>query len=530
MRSEVRSRGSHPSTKVPAVDIETGKDPSPNKTGKDPSPNKDGRRPRRRDGRKNSLVAKLFGKVAKAKLRRYLLLIQRDPKRIWTVALSMIILALLACLLVALLLYLEIGRDGKGRSIAYSLSRPPGIIFNNIATTIDTQFWLPPPGIEKNETEGDWDYGNLSLDFFEEDSGTRQLYHDYDMDSASYRLPDAKRDDDLDGYYNLDDDAKRGAYIDPKKNCRRISEHRVNFQNCNLFHEQDEVELGIKFLGEGAYRQTSYKLSQRSEPEEDNFEFIRMDAMVAERLSASPRTFDIYGYCGLGILSEFFYHGDIEEVVIQGDGYAEQDLHDEAGLRPGNDLNGAEKLILALDMAEGIAVMHGYSGGIIVHDDIQLSQFLLNEDKSMLKINDFNRAEFMLFDESSQEYCKYRNGKGGGNWRAPEEYKDGPLDEKIDVWSLGNNMYGLLTGLYPLYWMDDKQMKKAVMRGETAYIDPRYKTRSPEEGRLAEIIEQCFRFSPDDRPSIFEVVTFLRRAVVECLGENVSSREILKRL
>ena len=36
-------------------------------------------------------------------------------------------------------------------------------------------------------------------------------------------------------------------------------------------------------------------------------------------------------------------------------------------------------------------------------------------------------------------------------WRAPEEYKDAPLTEKIDVWSLGNNLYSLLTGLDPLY-------------------------------------------------------------------------------
>jgi serine/threonine protein kinase len=31
-------------------------------------------------------------------------------------------------------------------------------------------------------------------------------------------------------------------------------------------------------------------------------------------------------------------------------------------------------------------------------------------------------------------------------WRAPEEYLDYPLNEQIDIWSLGNNMYSLLTG------------------------------------------------------------------------------------
>lgn len=146
----------------------------------------------------------------------------------------------------------------------------------------------------------------------------------------------------------------------------------------------------------------------------DNFEFVRMDAMVAERLSSSPRTFDIFGFCGVGIMSEFFYHGDIEHLVIGGDGHAEQD-YDREELQPKNDLTGKEKLVLALEMAEGIAVMHGYDGGIIVHDDIQLPQYLLNKEKTMLKINDFNRAEFMLFDETTQKYCPYQNGKGNGN-------------------------------------------------------------------------------------------------------------------
>lgn len=214
----------------------------------------------------------------------------------------------------------------------------------------------------------------------------------------------------------------------------------------------------------------------------DNFEFVRMDAMVAERLSSTPRTFDIYGFCGLGIISEFFYHGDIEGLVIGGDGHAQQD-YDREELQPQNDLTGKEKLVLALEMAEGIAVLHGYGGGPIVHDDIQLPQYLLNKEKTMLKINDFNRAEFMLFDETTQKYCRYRNGQGNGNvrvlfligrskeirqcshlllflqWRSPEEYKDGLLNEKIDIWSLGNNMYALLTGLNPIYWTNTDGVK-----------------------------------------------------------------------
>ena len=69
----------------------------------------------------------------------------------------------------------------------------------------------------------------------------------------------------------------------------------------------------------------------------------------------------------------------------------------------------------------------------------------------------------MLYDEEHGEYCKYKNGVGPGDvstvshwqtwpklkslsffpfsfqFRAPEEYLNKPLDEKIDIFSLGNN-------------------------------------------------------------------------------------------
>jgi serine/threonine protein kinase len=141
-----------------------------------------------------------------------------------------------------------------------------------------------------------------------------------------------------------------------------------------------------------------------------------MDAIVAERLSSSPRTFDLFGFCALSILSEYFYHDDIESVVAPGSGYMKaKDLHDEDELKPQNDLTAPQKLALALEMAEGLADLHGYSGGLIIHDDVQLSQYLFNEDKSVLKLNDFNRAEFAFWDEANQEYCRYENGRGGGN-------------------------------------------------------------------------------------------------------------------
>ena len=142
-----------------------------------------------------------------------------------------------------------------------------------------------------------------------------------------------------------------------------------------------------------------------------------MDAVVAERLTSSPRTFDMYAFCGLTIISEFFPHGDLEDAAVpNGEGYRKTKDRNEL-LKPHNSFTAMEKLSVATQMAESIADLHGYPGGVIVHGDIQLSQFLYTEDKSIIKINDFNRAEFMLWDEENGEYCRYTNGRGHGNVR-----------------------------------------------------------------------------------------------------------------
>jgi hypothetical protein len=147
-----------------------------------------------------------------------------------------------------------------------------------------------------------------------------------------------------------------------------------------------------------------------------HYEYVRIDAIVAERLTASPRIFDIYGMCGLSILSEFFPHGDMEEFIILEDGYAEpEELEDEDEVKPQNDLTAIEKLTIALDMAESIADLHSYPGGVIVHGDITPGQFLYNSDKSHIILNDFNRAEWMSWDDKKKDYCRHTSGPGKGN-------------------------------------------------------------------------------------------------------------------
>ena len=180
-----------------------------------------------------------------------------------------------------------------------------------------------------------------------------------------------------------------------------------------------------------------------------------------------------------------------------------------------------------------------------VHDDVQLCQWLKKDDGT-LKLGDFNRAEVMEYNTKKERYCKYVNGESYGNvsllrvmrrwavtnsrflallliliafldvcialqYRAPEEFDEDYLNEQIDVFSFGNNIYGLLTGLWVFYDVDDDgEVHKKLIDGTRAYIDPRWKERSYIEVKLMELTEKCWIEDVDERIDIFGAVKELR--------------------
>jgi serine/threonine protein kinase len=108
----------------------------------------------------------------------------------------------------------------------------------------------------------------------------------------------------------------------------------------------------------------------------------------------------------------------MEDVAVPVDGYiTPEKLNDGSELKPQNDLKALQKLEICTQMAEALADLHGNLNGVIVHQDMQLSQFLWNADKSRVKLNDFNRAEYMLWDDEAKDYCRYLEGPGNGNVR-----------------------------------------------------------------------------------------------------------------
>jgi serine/threonine protein kinase len=98
-----------------------------------------------------------------------------------------------------------------------------------------------------------------------------------------------------------------------------------------------------------------------------------------------------------------------------GDGYMKQkDLNDKDDVHPRNNFTPLEKLKFALEMAESLAILHGHEEGRIVHDDVQLCQWLRNREGKLV-LGDFNRAQILDWNEENQEYCGYNNGYAFGN-------------------------------------------------------------------------------------------------------------------
>lgn len=313
---------------------------------------------------------------------------------------------------------------------------------------------------------------------------------------------------------------------DDKVNCKSISWYHSKYPNCNSIHELSFIN-NTQVLSYGYYRDvlryhdrisTKYGSSIKTlryehSYNEESYEMIRIDALVMEKLTFSKYIADIYGFCGTSILQELFMD-DVEDVFVPRE--------------PSIDINGNEitkyttnkftplqKLHIALDLAYPINDLHNYnSTAIIVHDDIQMGQYLFSFENE-LKLNDFNRAEIMFFNKEKQKYCAFSNGKVYGKFRSPEEVRDKPLNEKIDVYSYGNILYNLLTGLSIYYDMnDDEDAQDKIVNGETPYIDSIHKNSTNVDVQaFVHLMERCWSLKPDDRPTMKQVIGYLQNAI-----------------
>lgn len=184
-----------------------------------------------------------------------------------------------------------------------------------------------------------------------------------------------------------------------------------------------------------------------------NYERHRRDALAMERMTQSPHVVDIYGYCGNSGLFQYGTGGDILDRV-----WPREQEH--------NNMSLLEKLEIATQVAMAVADLHNFDKegqASIAHTDITPSQFILVD--GVYKLNDFNRARFIRWSANHNKPCGYYIGKNPGKSRSPEEYLYDEQSEKVDVYSMGNIFYTLLTELWPFENITEKAAQQLVMEG-----------------------------------------------------------------
>ena len=302
--------------------------------------------------------------------------------------------------------------------------------------------------------------------------------------------------------------------------CVRPDWHRYSFPTCNEVHGVNlrtmilrgmrERPKRVGYVSSGLWRSVFAVIAgdehevavlkmmkSKHEVNDRNMDRHRRDGLVMERLSGSPNVVDIYGYCGNSVLTEFAPM-TVDDVIYSRNGRSAPD-----GMVTAETPEG--RMHLAMGVMKGLAALHDIDGGPIVHADIQAKQFLISPHGEV-KVNDFNRCRFMAYHKRNNRPCKFIIPTSPGKSRSPEEYKEDYLDEKLDVYSGANVLYGILTGNKAWYQFSSSETKEYVKKGAIPYIADELRMPNTLDAVLANLTELAYEVDPSKRISAHHLV------------------------
>lgn len=90
--------------------------------------------------------------------------------------------------------------------------------------------------------------------------------------------------------------------------------------------------------------------------------------------------------------------------------------------------------------------------------------------------------------------------------RSPEEYAYKPQTEKVDVYSMGNIFYSILTLKYPFERERAKEVYQRVSNGERPLIPESIRNSTdPYDRTMLEAIDMCWKQDPTERATARQV-------------------------
>eukprot|EP00594_Rhizosolenia_setigera_P011615 CAMPEP_0178958884 /NCGR_PEP_ID=MMETSP0789-20121207/11922_1 /TAXON_ID=3005 /ORGANISM="Rhizosolenia setigera, Strain CCMP 1694" /LENGTH=658 /DNA_ID=CAMNT_0020641703 /DNA_START=106 /DNA_END=2085 /DNA_ORIENTATION=- len=377
---------------------------------------------------------------------------------------------------------------------------------------------------------------------------------------------DDERNKDKNSWWNtgrLKGPKKKKSVEDLSPNCSYQKWQTVSYPTCNSMHEIDlgtalgmekfgtklpgdllgensipvdvlEGEDSTHYVGSGLWRNVwrvsdSFGALERFssvlkmmkidvEVDERNIDRHRRDAITMERFTSNPNVVSIYGYCANNVLIQYVGMG-LDKMIYR-------NVDDRSGNFTRKTPLG--RLQLALEVARGIAALHETNSGTntpIVHADIQAKQYLVDGKNGHIVLNDFNRCRFLGMHEKSYQACPTRIPSAPGDFRSPEEYHKDFVDEKLDIFSVGHVLHGIMTGRKKPFSKDIGNVPNYVKQGGKPEISSGY-FQSPSDKELANLIMETYRHNPQKRISASELVSELENLIVEEKKRLGSERNI----
>jgi hypothetical protein len=333
-----------------------------------------------------------------------------------------------------------------------------------------------------------------------------------------------------------------------------------SFVNCNQLHELDMVSKSkddeLKFLGEGWFRaawQFSFLEYNADSVEEsalvlktlrlerefldEYYELHRRDAVAMERLTWSPYVMNVYGYCGQSAMNELasFKEGisnleQLDRVMRKMKQTKNKDKEKVNYM----------KLKLAASVATGLSHVHSVHRplspashstatttiALMAHYDINPRNIAVVAGGKP-KLNDFNIAEFIQYNPTTNGSCGFPSRLHEPWWRAPEEMyipNDSEIDmrlisEKVDIYALGAVLFHILTTHSPRGKLKKERMdgvRAEVARGVAPILPAPYNTSTSTSVRaFRKAMDLCFVVDPDHRGTSHEIASILRNALNE---------------
>jgi serine/threonine protein kinase len=170
----------------------------------------------------------------------------------------------------------------------------------------------------------------------------------------------------------------------------------------------------------------------------------------------------------------------------------------------------AEAIELFLGICSGLAYAHEHG---VIHRDLKPSNIMLVQSgtRTIAKLLDFGISK--TTGTQTQSLTQTGAILGSVNYMSPEQCKNGEIDARSDIYSIGIMMYETLVGQAPMQAENDLM----IMSNQVNKVIDKVPAKHAISAKLEKNILRCLQKNKDER---FSSVQELMQALNECRGED----------